>query len=571
MMNRFLLISFLFFYNVSEAASSHLLQGNQGVAVSSQPYATKVGMNILRQGGNAIDSAVAIGYALAVVHPCCGNIGGGGFMLIRLANGKMTFIDFREKAPHRAKPSLYLDPKGNVIANNLSGGHVIGSLSKPYLAIGIPGTVKGLDYALSKYGTFSRRQVIEPAIKLAEKGYVLNASDAAVYKLGENNFRQEPNVCAIFLKNNQTYSAGKKLVQANLALTLKQIASQGPSAFYKGTIAQSIVKASQAHGGLITLSDLKNYRVVETAPLTCRYRGYQIITAPPPGSGVTICETLRILESHPMKRLGFHSATSIHYLAEALRFAYLDRNRYLGDPHFTNNPINYLLSSSHIAAIQKQIHPEKATPTASIKFVKTGEGNNTTSFVVADKKGNAVSVTYTLNDYFGAKVIPGDKGFFLNNELADFTIKSDTPNMYGLVQGAQNEIGPDRRPLSSMSPTFLLKNQALFMIVGTPGGSTIPSQLVNVILNVIDYGMDIQAAEDAPRIHMQALPDKIFMEPLAVSNDAARLLKKMGYTLQLGSPYGSLLWGVVSGILIDPLTHQIFGAIDHRHLHEASS
>ncbi len=536
------------------------------MAVSAQHYATEIGMAILQKGGNAIDSAVAIGYALAVVHPCCGNIGGGGLMLIRLANGKMTFIDFREKAPHQARPSLYLDQSGKVRDDYLSSKHIAGGLSKPYLAIGVPGTVKGLDYALKKYGTFSRAAVMEPAIHLAENGYILNDQDAAVLKLGEESFKKEPNVKAIFLKNNRTYRASEKLLQKNLAATLKKIANQGPAAFYRGSIAKAIVAASRAHGGLITVNDLQNYQVVERPPLLCQYKNYQIATAPPPGSGVTICETLKILEAYPLARLGFHSAMSIHYLVEALRFAYLDRNFYLGDPRFIHNPIEFLLSRKHIEMIRSHIHRDKATPTIDIATAQKVEGKNTTSFVVVDKAGNAVSVTYTLNDYFGAKVIAGDKGFFLNNELADFTIKPGSANAYGLVQGSKNLIQGDKRPLSSMAPTFVLKHSLPFLIIGTPGGSTIPSQLVNVILNVIEYDMDIQEAEDMPRIHMQAIPDKIFMERFSICKDSRNLLHKMGYVLQLGSPYGTELWGAVSGILIDPQTHQIFGAMDSRHL-----
>lgn len=553
----------IFICSSTFAASPAPVQGTQCMAVSAQHNATKVGLDILQQNGNAIDAAVAMGYALAVTYPCCGNIGGGGFMLIRFANGQSTFLNFREKAPQHITTQLYLNDKGEVIFDRLSTGHIKGTLKKPYLAVGVPGTVMGLNTALKKYGTLPLKKVMDPAISLAEQGFVLTPGDVVNFKTGEDSFKTQANVRRIFLKNGHIYQTGERFIQKDLALTLRKIASLGTTAFYKGSIAKEIVKASQANGGIITTTDLVNYTVEEQKPLRCSYRGYQIITTPPPGSGVTICETLKILEKYPLKKYGFHSAKGSHYIIEAFRFAYKDRNCRLGDPDFVKNPISKLLSSSYIAELQTKIKPNQATPSCQIRFMGR-EGGNTTSYVVVDKYGNAVSVTYTLNDYFGAKVIPLGTGFFLNNEIADFTIKPDTANDYGLYQGAQNLVAPNKRPLSSMSPTILTKDNRLFMVIGTPGGSTIPSQLINVILNVIDYGMNIQEAEDAPRFHMQWLPDCIYTEPFAFSRATQKILEKMGYHFKSGSPYDTPRWGAVTGIFYDPLVQKLYGAMDSR-------
>lgn len=563
MLKKIIFIAFIFSCFEAYSASSAPTQGRQCMAVSAQHYATEVGFNVLKQGGNAVDAAVAMGYALAVVHPCCGNIGGGGFMLIRFANGQTTFLNFREKAPLRTKPELFLDKDSHVQFKNLSTGHVKGHLDRPYMAVGVPGTVMGLNTALDKYGTKPLREVIKPAIDLAEKGFVLDPGDVSILQTGENSFKLQPNVAAIFLKDGASYQIGDKIIQKNLARTLKEIAAKGTAAFYEGSIAAKIVKASKQNGGLIQKQDLKNYTVEEMRPIFCDYRGYQVITTPPPGSGATICEALKILEAYPLAKYGFHSARASHYIIEALRVAYADRNRYLGDPNFIVNPIEKLLSPAYIQAMRAKIKKNSSTSPKQIAF-KPAEGSNTTSYVVVDKKGNAVSVTYTLNDFFGAKVIPGDSGFFLNNELADFTIKPGTANSYSLYQGAQNLIAANKRPLSSMAPTILTKDHALFMVIGTPGGSTIPSQLINVILNVLDYGMNIQEAENAPKFHMQSLPNLIYMEPFAFSKDTEVLLHKMGYVFKLGSPYGTPLWGAVSGILLDPKTKKLYGAMDCR-------
>lgn len=552
------LVNIIFCYGASPAPA----MSNTEMVVSGHRYATDIGNSILNQGGNAIDAAVAIGYALAVVYPCCGNIGGGGFMTIRFANGKTTFLNFRERAPALASPEHYINEQGKVDFENLSTGHITGSLKKPYLAVGVPGTVMGFNTALARYGTLPLAKVMAPAIQLAQDGFILLPGDQPLFKTAEDSFRGEANVAAIFLKNNRVYSSGEKLIQKELANTLKAIAKGGSAAFYQGPIAEKISAASEQNGGLLRKEDFRNYAVVESAPLECDYKNYHIITAPPPGSGVTVCEALKILEAYPLRNFGFHSALGSHYILESLRFSYADRNQFLGDPRFVTNPVDKMLSPQYIQTIRTRIYPNKATPSSFIHF--TLEGGNTTAYAVVDNKGNAVSVTYTLNDYFGAKVIAKDTGFFLNNELADFTIKPNSANAYGLFQGKPNLIAPNKQPLSSMAPTIITKEGQLYMILGTPGGSTIPSQLVNVILNVTEYGMNIQEAIDMPRFHQQWLPDLVYMERFTFSADTLRILSKMGYRFQLGSPYGTLLWGAVAGILVDPINHIYFGAMDSR-------
>lgn len=562
MKNLIIVLCLIFSCNLF-GASPAPLRARNCMAVSAQHYATEVGYRILASGGNAVDAAVAMGYALAVVHPCCGNIGGGGFMLIRFANSKSTFINFREKAPNKIKPSLFLTAGGAVKQTYLSSGHIGGTLERPYLSVAIPGTVMGLNKALNRYGTLSLKTVITPAIKLAAEGYILAPGDVAIFEIGAAGFKKETNVGRIFLKNGRVYQAGDRLTQKNLADTLKEIAVKGNKGFYEGRIAGEIVKASRINGGVIEETDLKNYNINETRPLICKYHGYEVITAPPPGSGMTVCEALSILDRYPLSTLGFHAAIGSHYIIEAMRFAFFDRNRYLADPNFVKVPTNTILSPRNIENIRSKIKPNKATPN-SIQFFTQGEGSNTTSYVVLDKQGTAVAVTYTINDYFGARIIPGNTGFFLNNELADFTISPHAANQYGLKQGMANLIAPNKRPASSMAPTILVKDNKPFMIISSPGGSTIPTQLINAIINVIDYGMNIQEAIDAPRFHMQFLPNKVFIERFAFSKDTAAILQKMGYQFQLGSPYSTPLWGAITAILIDTKTGSIYGAFDSR-------
>ena len=441
------------------------------MVVSAQHYASEIGAGILAQGGNAIDAAVAIGYALAVVDPCCGNIGGGGFMTIRLKNGRDTFINFRETAPAAATAAMYLD----------AGGQPIADLSRwGYRAAGVPGTVLGLERAASEYGRLARRALLAPAIALARDGFVLGPGDTDI--LDGKRFAKDPVAAKIFLRpDGSRFAPGDRIVQTDLAATLERIAEQGPDAFYKGPIAAAVEKASTANGGILTARDFADYTATEGPPLSCSYRGYLILSAPPPSSGGTaICEILDILEGYDLKALGFHSAQSVHLLVEAMRHAYRDRNTYLGDPAFVQNPLERLLSKDYAAAIRAVIDAGNATPAAAPR--PPPEKAETTHYSVVDGEGNAVAVTYTINGGFGAGVIAPGTGFFLNNEMDDFTVKPGTPNLYGLVQGEANAIAPGKRPLSSMSPTLVEKDGRVFLVLGSPGGSRIITTVLETII-----------------------------------------------------------------------------------------
>jgi gamma-glutamyltranspeptidase/glutathione hydrolase len=518
----------------SQAASLPPVEAEHGMVVSAQRLASGVGLDILRQGGNAIDAAVAVGYALAVVYPCCGNLGGGGFMLVHLASGRDTVIDFRETAPLAAKPDMYLDATGQLVPNASTDG---------YKAVGVPGTVLGLDTALQRYGTLPRAKVMAPAIALAEQGFELSQPDVNVLHAGTDDFAKQPNVAGIFLKPDKSpYGAGDRLSQPQLAASLRRISAQGPDGFYKGPVAQAIVEASKANGGILTLEDFAHYAVIERDPIRCSYRGYQIAAAPPPSSGgITLCEILGILDGYKLGEAGFHSAASVHLMVEAMRHAFLDRNSQLGDPAFVANPVGRLISADYAGKIRAVIDPLKATPSSALTLdTPPHEGSETTHYSVVDGAGNAVAVTYTINNYFGAGVIAGDTGFFLNDEMDDFATKPGSANMFGLVQGKANEVQPGKRPLSSMSPTLVTKDGRLLLILGSPGGPRIITAVAEVICNVVDFGMDIQAAVDAPRFHHQWKPDKIFAEPFALSADTADRLAVMGYQIKVQNPWSAV-------------------------------
>jgi gamma-glutamyltranspeptidase/glutathione hydrolase len=524
------------------AAALPGVESEAGMVVTSQHYASEVGATVLRQGGNAVDAAVAVGYALAVTHQCCGNLGGGGFMVIHLADGRDTFINFRERAPLAASAGMYLDAQGNAVADRSING---------YFAVGTPGTVLGLETAREKYGTWKREALIAPAIHLAEEGFTLTRGDVDVFADGNQAFRGQPNVARVFLRDGAPLQPGEHLVQKDLARTLRAISESGTQAFYHGAIAEAVVAASRANGGLLSLDDFASYTVTESKPLTCGYRGYTVLSAPPPSSGgVTLCEMLRILEGYPLHELGYHSSESLHALTEAMRYGYRDRNTYLGDPDFVDNPIDRLLSDAHLKEIRAQIRPHRAgVSRVSDALGTASEHAQTTHYSIADHAGNAVSVTYTINDSFGAKVIAGDTGFFLNDEMDDFTAKPGAPNLYGLIQGKANAIAPGKRPLSSMTPTILLKQDRPVLIVGTPGGSRITTTVLQVIVNVIDYGMSLQEAVDAPRIHHQWLPDTLAAEPFALSQDTVMALTRMGYHVVPLEPWGA--GNAVEAIAID--------------------
>ena len=515
--------------SASNAASQAPVAAEHGMVVSAQHLATQVGVDVLKRGGNAVDAAVAVGYALAVVYPAAGNLGGGGFMTVQLADGRKTFLDFREKAPLAATANMYLDKDGNVIKGLSTNGH---------LAVGVPGTVSGMEYAREKYGTMKRADLIAPSIQLAEKGFALEQGDIDMLRTSTNDFKKDPVSGAIFLNKGEPFAVGQKLVQKDLAKTLRAVSAKGVDGFYKGWVGQAIVASSQAGKGIITQADLDQYKTRELAPVECDYRGYRVVSAPPPSSGgVIICEMLNILEGYPLKDLGFRSAEAVHYQIEAMRHAYVDRNSYLGDPDFVKNPLDRLLDKGYAEKIRAAIDPKKAGVSKDIKpGVAPHEGSNTTHYSITDQQGNAVSVTYTLNDWFGAKVTADKTGVLLNNEMDDFTAKVGVPNLYGLVQGEANKIEPGKRPLSSMSPTIVSKDGKPVFVVGTPGGSRIITAVLHTILNVVDYGMNVQEAVDAPRFHQQWLPDVTNVETFALSPDTRKILTDMGHNLGVPQP-----------------------------------
>ncbi len=519
--------------SVAEAASLAPVAAQNGMVVTAQHLATRVGVDVLKRGGNAVDAAVAVGYALAVVYPAAGNLGGGGFMTLQLADGRKTFLDFREKAPLAATANMYLDQDGNVIKGLSTYGH---------LAVGVPGSVSGLEYAREKYGTQNRAALLKPAISLAQNGFILDQGDVDILQTATDAFRKDPVSAAIFLNQGQSYQVGDRLVQKALAKTLQAISQRGVAGFYRGPVAQAIVKSSQSGGGILTQADLSQYSTRELKPVECDYRGYHVVSAPPPSSGgVVICEMLNILAGYPLTELGFRSAQAVHYQIEAMRHAYVDRNSYLGDPDFVKNPVERLTDKAYAAQIRAVIDPAKAGVSKDLKpGVEPHEGSNTTHYSIADRWGNTVAVTYTLNDWFGAKVTAAGTGVLLNNEMDDFTAKVGVPNLYGLVQGQANSIAPGKRPLSSMSPTIVSKDGQAVMVVGTPGGSRIITAVLHTLLNVIDYGMTVQEAIDAPRFHQQWLPDVTSVENFALSPDTRKLLETAGHQLGPAQPANHL-------------------------------
>jgi len=531
-----LLNSLVFFLTVIgnlHAASLPAREAKNGMVVTAQHLASKVGVDILKMGGNAVDAAVAVGYAQAVVNPCCGNIGGGGFMTIHLADGRDIFINFREQAPAASTANMYLNAAGNVIKNASLHG---------YLAAGVPGTVLGLDSALQKYGRLTRAQVMKPAIRLARQGFILNRGDTDILDTSVQLIAKDPEAARIFLRRDGSpLQPGDRLVQKDLARTLEAIARRGPDAFYKGALPAAVETAARKGGGIITAADFANYTISESTPLSCDYRGYVFLSAPPPSSGgTTLCQILNTLEGYDLKRMGFNSAASVHVMAEAMRHAFMDRNTLLGDPRFVNNPLDRLLSKSYAAAIRDKISSDKATASVEVQpGVAPHEKTETTHYSIMDKDGNAVSTTYTINGRFGALVIAPGTGFFLNNEMDDFTTKIGVKNLYGLVQGVSNAIAPQKQPLSSMAPTLVTRGGKIFMVLGSPGGSRIITITLQTALNVIDHGMELQEAVDAPRIHQQWLPDEVYYETRGLSADTLKILREMGYRMSEQTPWGA--------------------------------
>jgi len=556
----FLALALVLFQLVTQAASQVPVAAENGMVVTAQHLATRAGVDVLKNGGNAVDAAVAVGYTLAVVYPAAGNLGGGGFMTIHLADGRNTFLDFREKAPLTASENMYLDEDGNVVKGLSTYGH---------LAVGVPGTVSGMEMALSEYGTMNRAKLLAPAIRYAQEGYMLEQGDIDMLMTATDAFKKDPASAEIFLNNGEPFKVGQKLVQKDLAKTLRRISEKGADGFYKGKVAAAIIASSWAGQGILMQADFDRYQTRELEPIECEYRGYGIVSAPPPSSGgVAICEILNILEGYPLKELGFRSAQSVQYQIEAMRHAFVDRNSYLGDPDFVDNPLGRLLDKGYAAQIRAVIASDKAGVSNEIApGVAPHEGSNTTHYSIVDKWGNAVSVTYTLNDWFGAKITAAKTGVLLNNEMDDFTIKAGEANLYGLIQGGANMIEPGKRPLSSMSPTIVTKDGNPVMVLGTPGGSRIITTVLLTILNVIDYGMDVQEAVDAPRFHQQWLPDVTNAEPYALSPDTRNILEGWGQKFGEPPPANQVAAILVGAPKLDgePVgKYRYYGAIDPR-------
>ncbi len=536
------------------------------IVTSVHELASRAGVEMLRAGGNAVDAAVATGFALAVVHPEAGNLGGGGFLLSRNATGETHFIDFREKAPAAASENMYLDAQGNVLPDSNKNSSVVG-----YRSVGVPGSVAGLVYAEKKYGKLSLDKVIAPAIKLARDGYPLAYEDTQ--NLKEDEYLAEfPESKRIFLRGGTYYQPGEIFKQPELARTLERIA-KNPDDFYHGAMARELAAAIQKGGGLVTATDLAAYEVKEREPIRGTYRGYDIISAPPPSSGGTaLIEILNILEGFDLAKLGNRSAAAIHLEAEAFRRSFYDRTDFMGDPDFAKIPVAQLIDKKYAAAWRDSIDLSHASVSKELKrpafedlervaqsrATAVREPQNTTHYSVVDAEGNAVAVTTTLNDSFGSRVTAEGLGFLLNDEMDDFAAKQGVPNAYGLIQGPANAIGPGKRPLSAMTPTIVLKDGKLFLVLGSPGGPTIITTVANVLIDVVDFGLDIQTAVNAPRFHNQWLPDGILVED-RLSPDTMNVLRSKGHKLQIRH-----FWGDAECIMIDPKTGERLAGTDGR-------
>ncbi len=551
-------------------ATTHPVRAQHAMVVTVHQLASQVGVEILQAGGNAIDAAVATGFALAVVHSPAGNIGGGGFMLIRMADGKTHFLDYREKAPAAATRDMYLDPSGNVIPDASEIG---------YKSIGVPGSVAGMAYAEQKYGKLTLKQVMAPAIKLAREGFSLTWEEADW--MHDQYLAKFPESHRVFQRNGNYYKAGEIFQQPDLARTLERIAAN-PDDFYHGSLARELATAMQKGGGLITADDLGHYEVKEREPVRGTYRGYEVISAPPPSSGGTVLiESLNILEGYNLARMQNRSAESIHFIVEAFRRAFMDRAEFMGDPDFSRVPVAQLIDKKYANAWRDSIDPAHASPSKELKrpgifteletyasahpVAPPHEGNHTTHYSVMDEQGNAVAVTTTINDWFGSRVTADGLGFLLNDEMDDFSAKPGVPNSDGLIQGSANAIGPGKRPLSSMTPTIVVHNGKSVMILGSPGSSKIITTVANVLLGVVDYGLNLQEAVDAPRFHNQWLPDVVNVEK-TLSPDTQNLLRSMGYKIQIGLGAGDTdgYWSDAECIAVDEKSGQRLGATDVR-------
>ena len=536
------------------------------IVTSVHELASRAGVEMLHAGGNAVAAAVATGFALAVVHPQAGNLGGGGFMLFRSADGRAHFIDFREKAPAAATEKMYLDAQGNVLPESSKDSSLVG-----YKAVGVPGSVAGLVYAEKQYGKLTIEKVMAPAIHFAREGFALAYEDVQDIKK-DSYLAQFPESKRIFLRDGNYYQPGDQFKQPELARTLERLA-QDPDTFYHGAMAHELAAAIHKGGGLVTAEDLAAYEVKEREPVHGTYRGYEIMSAPPPSSGgVALIEILNILEGFDLAKLGNRSADSIHLEAEAFRRAFDDRAEFMGDPDFAKIPVAQLIDKKYADAWRESIDTAHASGSKDLKRPSFNElervaqaitnamrePENTTHYSVVDAEGNAVSVTTTLNDTFGSRATAEGLGFLLNDEMDDFTSKPGVPNGYGLIQGPANAVGPGKRPLSAMTPTIVLKDGKLFLVLGSPGGPTIITTVANVLIGVVDFALDIQEAVNAPRFHNQWLPDQILVED-RLSPDTMNILRSKGHKLTLRH-----FWGDAECIMVDPKTGERLGASDGR-------
>jgi len=540
------------------AASREPVRARHGIVASINEVASRVGVDIMKRGGNAVDAAIAVAFALEVTHPAAGNLGGGGFMMIRLKNGKSTAIDYREMAPAAATRNVYLDKNGNVIEGE--GGSIEG-----YRASGVPGTVRGMELALKKYGShrLSWAQLIEPARALAANGITVTYNLARGLRGAKEYLSKYPETKRIYLKNGQLYNEGELFRQPELAATFARLQSGGPNEFYEGQTARLIVEDMKRHNGLITMADMRGYVAKEREPLRGTYRGHQVISMPPPSSGgAVLIEMLNILEGYDLKKMDWASSDRYHLMTEAMRRAFADRAEYMGDTDFVKVPIAGLIDKKYATQLRSTIDSDHASSSLQVKAGKPVgyESEETTHFTVVDAEGNAVANTYTLNNSYGSAVVAKGTGLLMNDEMDDFAAKPGTPNLYGLIQGERNAVAPRKRPLSAMTPTFVLRQDGdLWFTVGSPGGPTIINTVLNVITNVVDYGMNMQEAIDAPRIHHQWLPDELVFEPYGLSGDTQNALLRRGHKLAKPRTLGDC-----EGIMIEEKTGIRLGSVDPR-------
>lgn len=540
-------------YSQTFNLNSGVVQAKHGMVVSAHEQASTVGVEILKKGGNAIDAAVAVGFALAVVFPEAGNVGGGGFMLIRLKDGTAIVVDFREVAPSLANSARFIDSLGNVSKDIVEG----------HSSTAVPGTVAGLILAQKKFGNLSISEVIQPAIKLAENGFIVDYRFEQSLEAYKEKLFKYPSTREVFFINGELIKAGNVFYQPDLAKTLLRIQETEGTDFYKGITSQLIVREMANGNGLITLSDLESYQPILREPLKGTYRDFEIITTPLPSSGgICLLQMLNILERFDIASLGYHSSRSVHIMAEAMKLAFADRAEFLGDPDFVKIPVNGLISKKYAEQQVKKIDTTKTTPSHNVTFIDPTlfENENTTHYVVIDSQGNIATVTYTLNDLWGNKIVVTGAGFLLNNEMDDFNVQVNVPNNYGLVNKKANIVEPKKRPLSSMTPTIVLKDDKPFMILGARGGPKIINAVLQTIVNVIDFGMNIRQSVEMPRFHHQYLPDELLLEKYALPFDVKNNLSSMGHTIkEITSTLGQL-----EAIYIDHNKGWIYGVPDSR-------